>query len=159
MAKLNVAIDVEFVTDALLIRRDSERAILSRQETEQILSGLSPEDIGVEIVSTNADAGMSIPISLKDGKKGAILEVTLSADGAGLFLRCKGNFSVTLRRGADSLLKDLGDALDLRLRAVIGKGGYYGRGGFTAPVRGSDFDQETTDWKNKLPAISNFGIK
>lgn len=159
MAKLNLTLDVELVTDALRIQRDFEEAILSRQEAEEMLSRLPPEDIGVEIVSTNADAEMSIPISRKEGKKGAVLEVAISTEGPGLSVTCKGDFSVALRRGADSILKDLGDALDLRLRAVVGKGGMYARGGFTAPIKGSDFEQETPDWKYKLPIISHHTIK
>jgi hypothetical protein len=68
-------------------------------------------------------------------------------------------FSITLRRGADGMLKDLGDALDLRLRGVIGKGGLYARGGFTAPVAGGDFEQKTVNWKESFPKITDYTIK
>jgi len=139
--------------------KDFEETTLNKEEASAMISRLEADDIGFEIVSANANAEMSIPVSRKEGKKGSILNVSISPDGPGLSLTCKGEFSITLRRGADSMLKDLGNALDLRLRGVIGKGGLYARGGFTAPVAGGDFEQKTVNWKESFPKITDYTIK
>ena len=76
----------------------------------------------------------------------------ITNSGAGI----NGQFSRTLRRGADSVLKEMGEDLDLRLRGVTWKGGFYN--GFTAPVLGGDFAQKSQVWRDSFPRVDRYSI-
>ena len=159
MAKITVVLDVDVVTDHLRVIKNFKAVQLNQQDGHKVFQSISVDEIGFELVCTNSNAEMSFIFSSKDGKKGSSLAVAAAVEGPGLSMTCKGTFSVNLRRGADDVLKNLGDALDLRLRAVVGKGGMYSRGGFTAPIKNGDFDQQSTDWKKDFPMVTQYSIK
>lgn len=157
MAKLNLVMDIDFITSALIVVDDDGQKNLDSAAGLALLNGISKEDLSFEVVSTNEGSEMSVQFSLKDGKKGSVFEVALNGEGPGLSVKISGQYGRTLRKGADTLLKELGDSLDLRLRGVTWKGGYYY--GFSAPVLGGDFFQDSDGWKETFPKIDRFTVK
>lgn len=156
MAKLNIELDLKFTTSALIVLEDFEEKNLDAKASIELLDSISIEDLRFEVVSTNEDAEMSIEFSSKDGKRNAVFEVCSNGDDPGLRVKINGQFSRTLRRGADSVLKEMGENLDLRLRGVTWKGGFYN--GFTAPVLGGDFAQKSQVWRDSFPRVDRYSI-
>lgn len=158
MAKLNLEMDIEFTTAALIVvDEDGQEKNLDAGSGLDLLNGISVEDLSFEVVSTNKGSEMSVQFSIKDGKKNSVFEVSPNGENPGLRVKILGQFSRVLRKGADSLLKELGETLDLRLRAVTWKGGsYYG---FSAPVLDGDFNQFSDSWYETFPKINHFSIK
>jgi len=157
MSKLTVTLDLNFNTSALLINEDFNNVNLNEIRQTDLLSKISIDDIQFEIVSTNPSAGLSFPVSRKHGKKGFVFDISNRKDGPGLDVTIKGNYAVSLRTGADQMLLDLGDKLDLRVLAVIWKGGYYN--GFSAYVEGGDHEQKSGNWQETFPKVDQFSIK
>ena len=101
MAKLNVNIDVQFKTNALLItdKESFEEVSLDAPKGKAFFLKVPTDELTFELVSTNEDAEASFPFSLKSGKKGAIFDVQLVDDGKCLEAKIVGEFSVDLRSG------------------------------------------------------------
>jgi hypothetical protein len=158
MAKLNLEMDIEFTTAALIVVDEGgQEKNLDSGSGIDLLNGISVEDLSFEVVSTNKGSEMSVQFSIKDGKKGSVFEVSPNGENPGLRVKILGKFSRALRKGADAELKELGETLDLRLRAVTWKGGYYN--GFSAPVLGGDFSQVSESWYETFPKINRFSVK
>lgn len=157
MAKLNLEMNIEFTTAALIVVDDDGQKNLDLASGIALLNSISKEDLSFEVVSTNQGSEMSVQFSSKDGKKGSLFDVAPNNENPGLRVKISGQYSRTLRKGADTLLKELGDSLDLRLRGVTWKGGYYY--GFSAPVLGGDFFQETDGWQETFPRMERFSVK
>lgn len=158
MAKLNLDMDIEFTTAALIVvDDDGQQKDLDSISGMELLSRVPVEDISFEVVSTNDGSEMSVQFSTKDGKKGAVFEVAPNGENPGLRVKICGQYARALRKGADTLLKELGESLDLRLLGVTWKGGYYY--GFSAPVLGGDFFQESDGWQETFPKIDRFSVK
>jgi hypothetical protein len=157
MAKLNVDMDIEFTTAALIVCEDGRQKNLDSISGMELFISVPAEDLSFEVVSTNEGSEMMVEFSIKDGKKGSVLEIAPNGENLGLRVKICGQYARTLRRGADTRLKELGDSLDLRLRGVTWKGGYYR--GFSAPVLGGDFDEESDGWQETFPRIERFSVK
>jgi len=157
MAKLIIDVDFSVETENLRITKDFEEVKLDKKEGEKFFSNINAAEIKFEVISTNDDADASFSFGIEDGKKGAIMKVEPLASAAGLQLHAKGEFSVKLRKGVDTMLKNLGPNLDLRLRAVTWKDGIYM--GFAAPLRSGDYEQESDGWRDSFPKIEKFLIK
>jgi hypothetical protein len=158
MAKLNLEMDIEFTTAALLIvDEDGQQKSLDSGAGIELVNGISVEDLCFEVVSTNKGSEMSVQFSAKDGKKSSVFEVSPNGENPGLRVKIHGQYSRALRKGADSALKELGESLDLRLRGVTWKGGYYY--GFSAPVLGGDFDQMSDGWQETFPRVDRFSVR
>ena len=159
MAKLNVNVDVQFMTNALLVtdKESFEEVSLDAAKGKAFFSKVPTDELAFEVVSTNEDAEASFPFSLANGKKGAIFDIKLVDDGKCLEAKIVGDFSVDLRSGVAGMLKGVGDHLDLRIRGVMWKGGAYK--GFMASVAGGDFKQESDKWAETFPKITSFSVK
>jgi len=157
MAKLIIDVDFSVETENLRITKDFEEVKLDKKEGEEFFSNINADEIKFEVISTNDDADASFSFGIEDGKKGAIMKVEPLASAAGLQLHAKGEFSVKLRKGVDTMLKNLGPNLDLRLRAVTWKDGIYM--GFAAPLRSGDYEQERDGWRESFPKSEKFLIK
>lgn len=134
-----------------------ERICLDQAEGSKFFNKIPLNEIKFEITSVNSDFEASFPFGIENAKKGAIFEVRLLDLEPGIYAKISGEFSVKMRKGADSVAKGLGKDLDLRLRSIIWNGGYYK--GFAAPVLGGDYDRETNNWIDSFPRIENFTIK
>jgi len=99
----------------------------------------------------------SFPFSAKSGKKGAIFQVALVDGGKALETTIQGEFVVSLRAGVAQVLNKVAGPLDLRIRGVIWKGGYYQ--GFTAWVKDSDYEQNTPGYAETFPRVQSYIIK
>lgn len=167
MPKLHIEVNLELRTTGLRVRDNDfhietrggfREKFLNASSGVEFFDRIPLEELGFEVVSTNKGAEVSIGFSKKDGKKGAIFEVSNIIDAPGLHVRIVGGFSRLLRRGADTMLKELGNNLDLRVRTITGKAGSY-IDGFSAPVSGGDYEQETQNWPATFPKIDRFEIK
>lgn len=157
MADLIIDIDFSLETENLRIRKNSEEVKLDLEEGKKYFSSVPSEEVKFEVVSTNDDAEVGLWFGIENGKKGAFLDVRPLSSAAGLMLQAKGKFSVRLRKGADTLLKNLGADLDLRLRAVTWKDGSYR--GFCAPLKLGDYEQKNAGWRESFPKVDKFLIK
>jgi hypothetical protein len=157
VSKLKMVLDLTFKTSALTVTEDFKQTNLNEKGQNELLQKIDIDDIQFEIISTNPSADLSFPASRKNGKKTDIFEVSNRVDGAGLDVKIKGTYSVSLRSGAGEMLAELGETLDLRVRAVIWKGGYYN--GFSAYVEGGDHEQKSDNWQETFPKVDQFSIK
>ena len=154
MAKLEIELELDFETKVLLVDEDFNEIFLDYENGRAKFEAVEQSELEFEVCSTNEDAEMSLFFKEKDGKKGSIFHVEYKADEPGLSAKLSGSYSISLRSGADSLLKEHGEGLDLRLRAVTWKGGAYN--GFAAVVEGGDYEQEGENWQETFPKIENF---
>lgn len=157
MAKLEIELELDFQTKALLVDEDFNEIFLDYENGRAKFKTIQFSELEFEVCSTNEGSEMSFLFKQKDGKKGSIFHVEHRGDAPGLSAKLSGSYSVSLRSGADSLLKEHGAELDLRLRAVTWKGGAYM--GFAAVVEGGDHEQEGENWQDTFPKIENFKIK
>jgi len=157
MANLNLMLNLNLLTGGMVVTRDFKSQTLSPSEGEALFSKTPIEEIKLELISSNEGAGASFDIGLEHRKKGAVLEFAKRPGSDGLSVRASGEFSVKLRKGADTMLKELGENLDLRVRAVTWKGGYYR--GFSAPIEGGDFSAKSDGWELTFPRIEKFQVK
>ena len=157
MAKLYVEVDLTFETEPLLVDEDFSEVQLDYDAGHTKFNSVDPEELEFEVVCANPDAEMSFLFRPKNGNKGSIFNVKYNPEAPGLLVEFKGNYSVTLRSGADTLLKKYEDTLDLRLRAVTWKGGAYM--GFAAILRGGDYEQQSDNWRETFPKITNYSLK
>ncbi len=167
MPKLHIEVNLELHTTGLRVRDNDFHIETRGRFREKLLDASSGveffdriplEELGFEVISTNKGGGVAINFFKIDGKKGALFEVNNNIDSPGLHVKIVGRFSKLLRRGADTMLKELGSNLDLRVRAIEGKGGSY-IDGFCAPVLGGDYEQETQNWPATFPKIDHFEVK
>jgi hypothetical protein len=157
MAKLEIDLDLKFQTEPLLVSQDFKEVNLDYTTGKSKFEAVNEDELKFEVICTNENCGGAFFFKKKDGKKGSNFSVEYCDDVAGLSVTVKGCYSVTLRTGADKMLKDQGAALDLRLRAVTWKGGAYM--GFAAFVKGSDYEQQNDSWRETFPQIKSFSIK
>ena len=157
MAELEIELKLEFETKALLVNEDFNEIFLDYENGLAKFEAIEQSELEFEVCSTNEDAEMALFFKEKDGKKGSIFHAEYKMDAPGLSINLSGSYSISLRSGADSLLKEHGEELDLRLRAVTWKGGAYN--GFAAVVEGGDYEQEGENWQETFPKIENFKIK
>lgn len=158
MAKLEIQLDVEFETEALLV--DDEEAgeiYLDFEKGRDKFQSIKEEELELDIISSNEDAELAFLFKKAHGKKGSVFNIEHKKNNPGLSAKISGTFSISLRAGADSMLKSAGELLDLRLRGVTWKGGSYM--GFAAVVEGGDYDQKDTNWRDTFPKIGIFKIK
>lgn len=158
MAKLNVKMDLQFKTNALLARdKESFREVtLDGAKAKELFEKIPKDELEFELVSTNKGIELSYPFSHKNGKKGAIFDVLMSESGESLEVKISGDFALTLRGGGDKQ-KELGDQLDLRVRGVMWKGGAYR--GFMASVVGGDYSESSPEWPETFPKVVDFSVK
>lgn len=100
----------------------------------RIFSKTNPETLGVEVVMVNDDHEITFVFDGKCGKKDAALKVSALPDGSGLEAEVSGTYEVKLRTGAAPILKEYGDNLDLRIRAITSNGGEWS--GFISYIQG-----------------------
>jgi len=158
MAKLEIQLDVEFETEALLV--DDEEAgeiYLDFEKGRDKFQSIKKEELELDIISTNEESGLAFLFRKTHGKKGSVFNVEYKTDKPGLSAKISGTYSISLRAGADSMLKGEGEQLDLRLRGITWKGGSYM--GFGAVVEGGDYDQKSANWRETFPKIDTFKIK
>ncbi len=159
MAKLLLSIDCKFTTEALKItdKESFQEVSLDREKGKALFGKVDKDELAVEVVSSNEDAQAAFPIFIKNGKKGAIFTAEPIDGGVGLAVVVSGDFSIDLRSGVATMLKSVGEDLDLRIRGVMWKGGAYS--GFMASVAGGDFEQESSNWAESFPKPTSFSIK
>lgn len=107
-------------------------------------------------MSTNEDASLAFLFKKTHGKKGSVFNVEYKTEKPGLSAKISGTYSISLRAGADSMLKGEGQKLDLRLRGITWKGGSHM--GFGAVIEGGDYDQNGANWRETFPKIDTFKI-
>lgn len=159
MAKLNVTVDITFETKGLMATQDFKPVVLNKEASTALFDSTPAEEIAFRVVSTNEDSEASFLFGRQSGKKNAIFEVRAKPEGAGLVATIRGDFSIVLRKGADSMLKALGANLDLRLQGVSGRGGHYSKNGFDAIIEGGDFEQSNAAWIETFPKVEVFSVK
>lgn len=157
MANMVGKINQKINTTNLIITEEFTTVILDKEQSEALFKKTPIAELKIELITANEDAEMSFQIGEDDFKKGGKIEYSLRTDAAGLFVSIDGEFSIKLRKGADVLLKKLGNDLDVRIRAVTWKGGYYQ--GFSAPVEGGDFAAEKDSWEKTFPRVMTITIK
>jgi hypothetical protein len=159
MPKLTVKIDSTFKTMPLQVhdKKLFKKVFLDAEAGAKLFATVPAEELEFEVVSTNEGADASFPFSAKCAKKGAIFEIALADGGKGLDVTIKGEFVVSLRAGVAQVLNKVAESLDLRIRGVIWKGGYYQ--GFTAWVKDSDYEQNTPEYAETFPKVSFYSIK
>lgn len=157
MAKLIVEVDLTFNTDALLVDEDFSEVHLDYDAGRSKFESTDYQELEFELISTHPEAEAAFLFKPKDGDKASVFKVQYNSNAPGLFVELKGTFSVNLRSGVDQLLKEYQDSLDLRLRAVTWKGGAYM--GFAAIVTGGDYEQQSDNWRETFPAITNYSIR
>ena len=156
MAKLIIKVDVTFKTDALLVDEDFSDVHLDYDAGRAKFEATDYQELEFEVISTHPEAEVAFLFKPKDGDKGSVFTVQYNPDTPGLYVELRGTYSVKLRAGADKLLKQYQDSLDLRLRAVTWKGGAYK--GFAAIVHGGDYEQQSDNWRETFPPITDYSI-
>lgn len=157
MAKLIVKVDLTFQTDALLVDEDFSEVHLDYDTGRSKLEATDHQELEFEVISTHPEAEVAFLFKPKDGGKDSVFKVQYNSDKPGICVELKGTFSVNLRSGVDQFLKEYQDNLDLRLRAVTWKGGAYM--GFAAIVSGGDYEQQSDNWRETFPEITNYSIR
>ena len=157
LAKLNISVDTKFVTMPLQVTEDFKRVFLDAKKGRAFFEKVAAEDLEFDVVSTNKDLEAAFPFSAKLGKKNSKFVVSMPEDADHLEVEIVGDFSVSVRAGVGPRLQELGDSLDLRIRAVTWKGGYYR--GFSAWVKDADFEQTTGNWRETFPKVSSWSLK
>ena len=100
----------------------------------RIFSKTDPETLGVEVVMVNDGREIVFVFDGKCEKKDCSLKVVALADGSGLAAEISGTYEVKLRVGVAPSLREYGDNLDLRIRAITSNGGEWS--GFISYVAG-----------------------
>jgi hypothetical protein len=151
-------VEVNFSTSTLQVhdKKSFEEVFLATKKSCEFFSKVPKDELTFEVVSTNEDAEASFPFGIKDGGPNSSFDVTQLADGS-LEAKIKGEFSLTMRAGADKALRAVGKKLDLRVRGVMWKGGAYN--GFMAWVKDSDYEQNSARWFETFPEVHQFSIK
>jgi hypothetical protein len=157
LAKLNISVDAKFVTTPLRVTEEFKDFFLDAKRGREFFEKIDLEELQFDVVSTNPEIEASFPFSAKMGKKNSRFSVSMPEGADYLEVDLFGDFSVSVRAGVAPRLQACGDKLDLRIVAVIWKGGYYR--GFSAYVKGADFEQKSENWKDGFPKISSWGIK
>lgn len=157
MAKVVVDVDLNFNTGALLVDEDFSEVHLDYDAGRSKFEATDYQELEFEIISTHPEAEVAFLFKAKDGDKHSIFKVQYNSVAPGLCVELKGTLSQNLRDGAEEILKEYQDNLDLRLRAVTWKGGAYM--GFAAIVSGGDYEQQSDNWRETFPAITNYSIR
>jgi hypothetical protein len=159
MPKLTVKINTKFTTMPLQVHDEQsfETVFLDGPTGAALFAKVAPEDLEFEVVSTNEGADASFPFSAKSGKKGSVFQVALIEGGKALDVTISGEFAVSLRSGVADVLNKVGGPIDLRIRGIMWKGGYYS--GFMAWVKDSDYDQVKPNYAETFPEVESYLIK
>ncbi len=151
MAKLVVNFSNKLCTGPLYSQNEKSY----KNEGSELLSIFAKTDtetLGVEVVMVNEDQVITFVFDGKCAKKDSSLKVSPIPDGSGFEAEVSGTYEVKLRTGAAPILKEYGDNLDLRIRAITSKGGEWS--GFISYIEGiSQPNAELRTYVDLMPKI------
>lgn len=133
MPKLVVYFDNKIITGSLYSQ--NEKSYKNQgNNLLGIFSKTNPETLGVEVVMVNKGHEIVFVFDKKCEKKDCSLKVLTLPDGSGLEAEISGTYEVKLRVGVAPILREYGDNLDLRIRAITSNGGEWS--GFISYISG-----------------------
>lgn len=138
MATLEITLDLNFETGALVARNDDtcKNESLVGAAARTLFEAADPKALSLYVAALDPEEGwpsVGFEFDKKSLKKGTF-EVELKADGSGLIGTAKGTFLLKLRAGVAPMLQGYGDKLDLRLQGISYKGGSFN--GFISNLAG-----------------------
>ena len=151
MAKLLVHFSHKIVTGALYSQNEKSYENHG-PKLLSIFSKTNPETLGIEVVMVNEDHEIVFVFDSKCEKKDCSLKVLALPDGSGLEAEISGTYEVKLRVGVPPILREYGDNLDLRIRAITSNGGEWS--GFISYISGiSEPTARLKTYLNTMPKI------
>ena len=84
MAKLEIELELDFQTKALLVDEDFNEIFLDYENGKAKFKTIQFSELEFEVCSTNEGSEMSFLFKQKDGKKGSIFHVEHRGDAPGL---------------------------------------------------------------------------
>lgn len=123
-------------------KKTSKIMTIKGKKLATTFSTFTKELLGIELILLNEGREVTFSFDISSGKKDCKIDASVLEDNSGLKVTATGKYVIKLRPGVAPTIKHYGEKMDLRIKSLTYKGGYWN--GYSADAKGLNYDEGIT---------------